>query len=147
VIEPRNLIAEPTLSKWRKAASGALGQGCGRIRSAGVGELGMHARVLQEPGRPRGTPRTYVTPQGRRVRSGPGCRLLRLMTVRSEQEALTGYGGMKKKMPLDGREESELASSTVEAGEPDRWDPGEGRRQWSERPSGVEDVRDIEPAK
>jgi len=44
-----------------------------------------------------------------------------------------GYGGMKQKMPSDGHEESELASSTVEAGEPDRWDPREGRRQRSER--------------
>jgi hypothetical protein len=67
--------------------------------------------------------------------------------VGANKRRCAGYDGVKKKMSSDGHEESELASSTVEAGEPDRWDPGEGRRQWSERISGGEDVRDIEPGK
>ena len=146
-LSPEITLRSRRFSQGGRLHRGMPGRWSGRSRSAGVEELGMYARVLQEPGRPRGLPKQTERQRGRRNRNGPGRQSLHRMTARSEQEVLMGYVGVKKKMPTDGCEESELASSTVEAGELDRWDPGEERRQWSERASGGDDVRDLEPGK
>jgi hypothetical protein len=114
-------------------------------RSAGVGELGMYARVLQEPGRSRFL-HLRDGGAGTALEKSPGPTPVASMGVGSERER-----GARVEPPSEGNEarrgdeKSEPLNSTDEAGELIPEDPVEGSRRSVYGASGGKDDTDIGP--